>query len=109
VLDPANGTGGFTTAVIEHLKKQAKNVKDRKSIEQNVAGWEYKPLPYLLATTNFILHDIEVPNITFRDALDKPLSAYTEKDRVDIIWIFRSNSPLKIAQYSPLTLNCHLI
>lgn len=85
MLDPANGTGGFITAVIEHQKKQAKNIEDRKSIEQNVAGWEYKPLPYLLATTNLILHDIEVPNITFRDALDKPLSAYTEKDRVDII------------------------
>jgi type I restriction enzyme M protein len=85
MLDPATGTGGFITAVIEHLKKQAANVKDRGSIEKNIAGWEYKPLPYLLATTNLILHDIEVPNITFRDALDKPLSAYSEKDRVDII------------------------
>jgi type I restriction enzyme M protein len=85
MLDPATGTGGFITAVIEHQKKQATNVKDRESIEQNIAGWEYKPLPYLLATTNLILHDIEVPNITFRDALDKPLSAYSEKDRVDII------------------------
>jgi type I restriction enzyme M protein len=85
MLDPATGTGGFITAVIEHLKKQAANVKDRESIEKNIAGWEYKPLPYLLATTNLILHDIEVPNITFRDALDKPLSAYSEKDRVDII------------------------
>jgi type I restriction enzyme M protein len=85
MLDPTTGTGGFITTVIEHLKKQAANVKDRESIEQNIAGWEYKPLPYLLATTNLILHDIEVPNITFRDALDKPLSAYTEKDRVDII------------------------
>ncbi|MBP9889787.1 MAG: N-6 DNA methylase [Leptospiraceae bacterium] len=79
------GTGGFITSVIEHKKKQAKNLKERKSIEQNVAGWEYKPLPYLLATTNLILHDIEVPNIIFRDSLDKPLSAYTERDRVDII------------------------
>ena len=26
-------------------------------------GWEYKPLPYLLATTNLILHDVEVPNL----------------------------------------------
>ncbi|MBC7628122.1 class I SAM-dependent DNA methyltransferase, partial [Ferruginibacter sp.] len=85
MLDPANGTGGFVTAVVEYLKKKAKNVADRKSIEQNVAGWEYKPLPYLLSITNLILHDIEVPNITFRDSLDKPLSAYTEKDRVDII------------------------
>lgn len=85
MLDPANGTGGFVTAVIEHLKKKANNIDELKSIEQNVAGWEYKPLPYLLATTNLILHDIEVPNITLRDALDKPLSAYTEKNRVHII------------------------
>ena len=85
MLDPANGTGGFVTAVIEHLRKQANNVEEHKSIAENVAGWEYKPLPYLLATTNLILHDIEVPNITLRDALDKPLSAYTEKNRVHII------------------------
>lgn len=84
-LDPSTGTGGFITAVIEHQKKQANNIEERRSIAENVAGWEYKPLPYLLAITNLILHDIEVPNITFRDALDQPLSNYTEKDRVDII------------------------
>jgi type I restriction enzyme M protein len=85
VLDPSCGTAGYLTCAIEHLKKQAKNVKDRKSIEQNIAGWEYKPLPYLLATTNLILHDIEVPNIKFGDALEQPLSSYTEKNRVDVI------------------------
>ena len=85
VLDPASGTGGFLTGAIEHLKLQAKNVEERQSIQQNVVGWEYKPLPFLLATTNLILHDIEVPNITFRDALDQPLSNYTERDRVNVI------------------------
>jgi type I restriction enzyme M protein len=48
-------------------------------------GWEYKPLPYLLATTNLILHDIEVPNIRFGDALDQPLSNFSEKHRVNVI------------------------
>lgn len=85
ILDPACGTGGYLTCAIEHLKKQAKNVDERKSIERNIAGWEYKPLPYLLATTNLILHDIEVPNIRFGDALDQPLSNFTEKDRVNVI------------------------
>lgn len=85
ILDPACGTGGYLTCAIEHLKKQAKNVEERKSIEANIAGWEYKPLPYLLATTNLILHDIEVPNIRFGDALDQPLSNFTEKDRVNVI------------------------
>jgi len=85
ILDPACGTGGYLTCAIEHLKKQAQNVEQRKSIEENIAGWEYKPLPYLLATTNLILHDIEVPNIKFGDALSQPLSNFTEKHRVNVI------------------------
>ena len=85
ILDPACGTGGYLTCAIEHLKKQTTNVADRKSIEDNITGWEYKPLPYLLATTNLILHDIEVPNIKFGDSLDQPLSNFTEKDRVNVI------------------------
>ena len=85
ILDPACGTGGFLTSAIEHLKNTAKNVRERNNIQSNVKGWEWKPLPYVLATTNLILHDIELPNITYRDSLDRPLSQYTEKDRVNII------------------------
>ena len=85
VLDPSCGTGGFLTAAIERLKSQANSVNERESIAKNIIGWEYKPLPYLLATTNLILHDIEVPNISFRDSLDQPLSNYTEKNRVNVI------------------------
>ena len=85
ILDPACGTGGYLTAAIEHLKQQANSVEERQSIAENIIGWEYKPLPYLLATTNLILHDIEVPNVTYRDSLDQPLSNYTEKNRVNAI------------------------
>lgn len=85
ILDPACGTGGFLTCAIEHLKTQANSVEERKSIEENIIGWEYKPLPYLLATTNFILHDIEVPNIRFRDALDQSFSTHPDKNSIDAI------------------------
>jgi type I restriction enzyme M protein len=85
VLDPACGTGGFLTCAIENMKLQANSVEERQGIAENVIGWEYKPLPFLLANTNLILHDIEVPNITFRDSLDQPLSNYTEKHRVNVI------------------------
>lgn len=85
ILDPACGTGGYLTAAIEHLSAQSKSVEDRQKVTDNIAGWEYKPLPYLLATTNLILHDIEVPKIAFRDSLDQPLSNYREADRVDVI------------------------
>ena len=85
VLDPACGTGGFLTAVIEHLKATASNVAEREVIARNVRGWEYKPLPYMLANTNLVLHDITTPDIQFGDSLQRPLSEYTRKDRVDVI------------------------
>ena len=85
ILDPSCGTAGYLTSAIEHLKSQANSVEERQSIQENVVGWEYKPLPYLLATTNLILHDIELPKIKFRDSLDQPLSNYKDKDRVDVI------------------------
>jgi type I restriction enzyme M protein len=85
VLDPACGTGGFLTAVIEHLKATASTVAEREAIGNNVRGWEYKPLPYMLANTNLILHDILTPNIQFGDSLQRPLGEYTRKDRVDVI------------------------
>jgi len=85
ILDPACGTGGFLTSAIEHLNKQTKNIEQRIAIQKNIQGWEWKPLPYVLAITNLILHDIELPDITYRDALDKQLSEYKEKDRVNVI------------------------
>lgn len=85
ILDPSCGTGGYLTAAVEHLRKEANSVEDIENLAKNIIGWEYKPLPYLLATTNLILHDIEVPNISFRDSLDQPLSSYTEKNRVNVI------------------------
>lgn len=85
VLDPSCGTGGFLTDAIEHLKQSARTPAQRRAISDNVAGWEYKPLPYLLANTNLILHDIGDPRIRFGDSLAKPLADYRQKDRVDVI------------------------
>lgn len=85
ILDPACGTGGFLTAAIEHLKETAGSVAEREAIGKNVKGWEYKPLPYVLANTNLILHDITTPDIRYGDSLERPLTEYTRKDRVDVI------------------------
>lgn len=84
ILDPACGTGGFLTAALGHIHQKA-TTDEWRFAKENSIGWEYKPLPFLLATTNLILHDVEVPNITFRDALDQPLTNFTERDRVDVI------------------------
>ena len=85
ILDPSCGTGGFLTAALEHLKVKATNLKKRTAMQDNISGWEYKPLPYLLCNTNLILHDINLPNIKYDDSLARPLTEYREKDRVHII------------------------
>lgn len=85
VLDPACGTGGFLICVIEHLKKSVKTVEQRKKLQDCIYGIDKKPLPHLLATTNLILHDIEVPNIRHDNSLAKPLMNYTSADMIDIV------------------------
>lgn len=69
VADFACGTGGFLTCAIEHLKKQQTSVEDLKTLGETIIGVEKKPLPHLLATTNLILHDIDVPQIKHDNSL----------------------------------------
>jgi type I restriction enzyme M protein len=86
VLDPACGTGGFLTSAIENIRKQdVKGVEDLKTLEQTIHGMEFKPLPFMLAVTNLILHDIEVPNIDYTDSLNREYTAIGAKDRVEVI------------------------
>ena len=86
LLDPACGTGGFLTCAIEHIRAtQVKTPEDLKTLGANVRGFEFKPLPFMLAVTNLILHDVEVPNIEYTDSLNREYTAITEVDRVHVI------------------------
>lgn len=87
VMDPACGTGGFLTCTIEHKRKHyVKTPEDERVLQASIHGVEKKPLPHLLATTNMILHGIEVPNqIRHDNTLARPLIGWGPKDRVDCI------------------------
>lgn len=86
ILDPACGTGGFLVNSIEHLRKSVKSPKDNEILQSTINGVEKKPLPHMLATTNMMLHGIEVPkNIKHDNTLSRPLKDYTSKDRVDCV------------------------
>lgn len=85
ICDPACGTAGFLVCAIENLKKQVKNVTDRKTLQENITGTELKPLPFMLSVVNLITHDIEIPQIENTDALSRELTSIKQKDRVDII------------------------
>lgn len=86
-LDPACGTGGFLTCSIEHKRQHyVKTPADEQQLQQSIHGVEKKPLPHLLATTNMILHGIDVPDqIRHDNTLARPLTSWGLKERVETI------------------------
>ena len=85
VADFACGTGGFLTCAIEHMKTQQTTVEDIKLLGESIIGVEKKPLPHLLATTNLILHDIDVPQIKHDNSLMKNISDLKPTEMIDVI------------------------
>ena len=87
VLDPACGTGGFLSNVIEYKREHfVHSPADEEVLQRTILGVEKKSLPHMLCTTNMILHGIESPvNIRHDNTLSRPLIDYTNKDRVNVI------------------------
>lgn len=85
IADFACGTGGFLAEATEHLQKQAKTIEDNKLINQSIYGIEWKQLPYMLATTNLLLHNIENPKVVHGDGLSKNVLDLDENDLYNCI------------------------
>jgi len=86
LLDPACGTGGFLVESFEHLRKQCKRAEHYAVLQSEcLLGGEAKPLPYLLAQMNLLLHGLETPRIDPLNSLRFPLKEIGDRDRVDII------------------------
>jgi len=87
VLDPACGTGGFLTNVIEYKRKHfVKITADEEKLQASIHGVEKKTLPHILCTTNMILHGIDTPsNIKHDNTLSRPLRDYGPSDRVHVV------------------------
>lgn len=85
ILDPACGTGGFLVCAIENAKKDVETTEDRKKLQEYIRGIEKKQMPHLLAVTNLILHDIEVPNIKHDNALTKNVRDFKPEEKVDVV------------------------
>lgn len=85
VLDPACGTGGFLTSVIDSYKGSINTTEDYRKLQQTIKGIEKKPFPYLLCVTNLIAHGIDVPDIRHDNTLRISTSDYGVKQKVDVI------------------------
>lgn len=86
ILDPACGTGGFLVEAYSHLEKLCETVEDREVLQKgSIFGGEAKPLPYLMAQMNLLLHGLDAPKIDAGNSLRFPLREMGDKDRVDVI------------------------
>src|ERR1041385_8338753 len=91
VLDPACGTGGFLTETYAPLALQCRAVEDHRVLQKRtIFGQEAKPLPYLLAQMNLLLHGMEYPRIADGNSLAQKITEIGDRDRVDVILTNRS-------------------
>lgn len=85
VADFACGTGGFLVSALNHMKESAEDTSSNEELKKSFYGVEKKSLPYLLCTTNMLLHDINEPNIIRGNSLEKNVRDYEEDDKFDVI------------------------
>ncbi len=85
VADFACGTGGFLVSALNHMKESAEDTSSNEELKKAFYGVEKKSLPYLLCTTNMLLHDINEPNIIRGNSLEKNVRDYEEDDKFDVI------------------------
>lgn len=85
IADFACGTGGFLTSALKVLEEQVKTVEDREKYNQSVFGIEKKPLPYLLAITNMLIHDIDSPKIIHGNSLERNVREYRDNEKFDVV------------------------
>lgn len=84
ILDPACGTGGFLVQAHDELDGAATTETKRKQLHRNLRGIEKKPLPYLLASMNLLLHGVEAPSLVRENALVR-MRETTVADRVNVV------------------------
>ena len=85
VLDPACGTGGFLVEALDHVQPKVKTTQELRELHGNLRGIEKKPLPFLLGMMNLVLHRVGQPNIVRGNALARPITQISKRDRVDVI------------------------
>lgn len=86
VLDPACGTGGFLVEAYDHLLPQVGTTDQRRTLQRDTLfGQEAKPLPFMLAQMNLLLHGMEAPQIAYGNTLERRVNEIGHAERVDVI------------------------
>ena len=87
IYDGAVGSAGFLCESFEYLSaKPGLTTSDLRTLqERTFYGKEKKPLAYVIAIMNMILHGIDAPNVLHTNTLAENLADIQEKDRYDVV------------------------
>ena len=86
IYDGAVGSAGFLCEAHDYLRQKKLTTSQLKTLQtRTFYGKEKKPLAYVIAIMNMILHGIETPNITHTNSLTENLADIQQKDRFDIV------------------------
>ena len=107
IYDGACGSAGFLCESFVFMKaKPGLTTKDAKTLqERTFYGKEKKPLAYVIAIMNMILHGIDAPNIVHTNTLTENLADIQEKDRFDVVLAnppFGGNERQEVQQNFPI-------
>ncbi|MGL4638086.1 MAG: N-6 DNA methylase [Beijerinckiaceae bacterium] len=86
IYDGAVGSAGFLCEAFAHMRPLAKSTTDIEKLQTSTFyGKEKKPLAYVIAIMNLILHGIDAPNIAHANTLAENISDIQPKDQFDIV------------------------
>jgi type I restriction enzyme M protein len=87
IYDGACGSAGFLCESYDYLRaKPNLTVAQFQSLQtKTFYGKEKKPLAYVIAIMNMILHGIDAPNIIHTNTLTENLADIQEKDRYEVV------------------------
>ena len=86
IYDGACGSAGFLCEAFDYLLPKAAKSDDLKTLQtRTFYGKQKKPLAYVIAIMNMILHGIDAPNIVHTNTLGENISDIQDRDRFDVI------------------------
>jgi len=86
VYDGAVGSAGFLCEAYDYMSQGNLTTAQKKTLaERTFFGKEKKPLAYVIAIMNLMLHGVKAPNIVNTNTLDQNLQDIQEKDRYEIV------------------------
>ena len=106
IYDGAVGSAGFLCEAYDFLNKDNLSTKDWETLQKKTFyGKEKKPLAYVIAIMNMILHGIETPNIIHTNTLSENINDVQDKDRYNVILAnppFGGNERAEVQQNFPI-------